>query len=370
MAFILVKKSQFMKFIILILLVLTFVVPSALAQNGDKIIVFHTPQGHLAFELFPEYAPNHVEKILHLAETGFYDGTAFHRVIKNFMIQGGDPTTKQDNDVDAGGSLMAEFNSIKHNRGIVSAARTNDPNSARSQFFIVHNNSNFLDGQYTVFGRLVTQESFETLDKIANLATSPSDRPLDIEQVRITKTEILNRNQMPNLLKLEEPAGAVPKIPQTQPEKIQKEDLIEESSGAVSLSAEDAELGAEGGGCLIATAAFGSELSEQVQQLRELRDNSLLQTKSGTLFMGGFNQFYYSLSPAVADLERDNPIFRESVKLSITPLISTLSLLNYVELDSEVEVLGYGISMILLNIGMYFIAPVVVISSVKKHLKN
>ncbi len=359
-----------MKLIFLALIILIFVVPPVFAQNEDKIIVFHTPQGHLAFELFPDYAPNHVEKILHLADIGFYDGTAFHRVIKNFMIQGGDPTTKQNNDIDPGSTLMAEFNTIKHDRGIVSAARTNDPNSARNQFFIVHNNSNFLDGQYTVFGRLVTQESFETLDKIANLATSPRDRPLDIEQARITKTEILNRNEMSNLLKLDAPAGALPKVAQAQQEKTQKEDVMETQSGASSAITETKDSDGEGGGCLIATAAYGSELSSQVQQLRELRDNTLLQTKSGTAFIEGFNQFYYSFSPLVADLQRDNPIFRESVKLSITPLISTLSLLNYVDINSEAKVLGYGVSLILLNIGVYFIAPLIVISNIKKHFKN
>ena len=90
-----------------------------------------------------------------------------------------------------------------------------------------------------------------------------------------------------------------------------------------------------GGGCLIATATFGSELAPQVQQLREIRDNALLQTKSGSAFISGFNQFYYSFSPTVADWERENPLFKETVKLAITPLISSLSLLNYVNIDSE-----------------------------------
>jgi len=111
-------------------------------------------------------------------------------------------------------------------------------------------------------------------------------------------------------------------------------------------------------GCLIATATYGSELSPEVQQLRELRDNTLLQTNSGSAFMTGFNQFYYSFSPTIADWERQNSIFKEAVKLFITPLIASLSILNYVDMDSEAEVLGYGISLILLNIGMYFVAPV------------
>ena len=121
-----------------------------------------------------------------------------------------------------------------------------------------------------------------------------------------------------------------------------------------------------GGGCLIATATFGSELAPQVQQLREIRDNVLLETESGSAFMESFNQFYYSFSPGIADLERENPIFKETVKLTITPLLSSLSLLNYVDLDSEVEVLGYGISLILLNIGMYFVLPAIVIHRVRK----
>ena len=121
-----------------------------------------------------------------------------------------------------------------------------------------------------------------------------------------------------------------------------------------------------GGGCLIATATFGSELAPQVQMLREIRDNSLLQTQSGRSFMESFNQFYYSFSPEIADLERENPVFKEVVKLAITPLLSSLSLLNYVNMDSEVEVLGYGISLILLNVGMYFVLPVVIIHRVRK----
>ena len=116
-----------------------------------------------------------------------------------------------------------------------------------------------------------------------------------------------------------------------------------------------------GGGCLIATATFGSELAPQVQQLREIRDNSLLQTELGSGFMKSFNQFYYSFSPTIADLERENPLFKEAVKLTITPLLSSLSLLNYVDMDSESEVLGYGISLILLNVGMYFVAPALVL---------
>ena len=123
-----------------------------------------------------------------------------------------------------------------------------------------------------------------------------------------------------------------------------------------------------GGGCLIATAAFGSEMTSQVQFLRELRDNTILQTQSGATFMTGFNQFYYSFSPAIADYERENPVFKEAVKLTLTPLLTSLTLLNYVNIDTEQEMLGYGIGVILLNIGMYFVVPAVLIISAKKIL--
>jgi len=122
----------------------------------------------------------------------------------------------------------------------------------------------------------------------------------------------------------------------------------------------------KGGGCLIATAAFGSEMAPQVQFLREIRDNTVLQTESGTSFMTGFNQFYYSFSPVVADYERENPAFKEAVKIAITPMLTSLAILNYVDIDSEEEMLGYGIGIILLNIGMYFIAPAVIIFKIRK----
>jgi len=121
----------------------------------------------------------------------------------------------------------------------------------------------------------------------------------------------------------------------------------------------------KGGGCLIATAAFGSEMAPQIQFLREIRDGTVLQTQSGTTFMAGFNQFYYSFSPAIADYERENVVFKEAVKLTITPMLTSLAILNYVDIDSEHEMLGYGIGIILLNIGMYFVAPAVVIFKIR-----
>ena len=120
----------------------------------------------------------------------------------------------------------------------------------------------------------------------------------------------------------------------------------------------------EGGGCLIATATYGSEMSSEVQQLRELRDNQLLNTESGTAFMGMFNYIYYSFSPIIADYERENPMFKEAVKLAITPMISTLSLME--NADSESEVLGIGSLVIMLNIGMYLGVPAVAVVGIRK----
>jgi len=119
-----------------------------------------------------------------------------------------------------------------------------------------------------------------------------------------------------------------------------------------------------GGGCLIATATFGSELAPQVQKLREIRDSKLLQTESGSQFMEHFNSFYYSFSPIIADYERENPVFKEIVKIGITPMISTLSLMDYAETESEV--LGIGISLIILNAMMYVGLPVFGIMRIRK----
>ena len=111
-------------------------------------------------------------------------------------------------------------------------------------------------------------------------------------------------------------------------------------------------------------------MAPQVQFLREIRDNTVMSTQSGTAFMTGFNQFYYSFSPAVADYERENPVFKEAVKVTLTPLLTSLTLLNYVDVDSEQEMLGYGIGIILLNIGMYFVAPAAAIIAIKNRIKR
>ena len=157
-------------------------------------------------------------------------------------------------------------------------------------------------------------------------------------------------------------------------EKIRIDKVVEKTGitcgkGTVDVNGQcvvDTSKSSKGGGCLIATATYGSELAPQVQQLRELRDNQLLQTESGTNFMGIFNDFYYSFSPIIADYERENPVFKEMVKVAITPMVSSLSILNYVDMDSESSVLGYGISLIILNGLMYVGLPIAGIVVIRK----
>ena len=478
-------------------------------EYSDSVVVIETNLGNLAIEFFPNDAPKHVENFVKLSQSGFYDDTLFHRIIPGFMIQGGDPNTI-DGDPNSWGTggpdekLDAEFNNIKHNRGIVSMARSADPNSAGSQFFIVHKDSNFLDEEYTVFGRIVTESSFETLDKIAAIQTGTSDRPVNPEQVRISKATVVERSNISNILELSEPerTGSIvtnmpeftvfenqeldvkftapvgwllqqpqkssedapdvvavgPKVDGINPyisltvkdvegktiddlitaknnileqavyqnqleilsqEKVEENIYQTEAIGAFAVDDTslkikfvetmilineklytfaysntvdnfDSELSKfnesldsfeilsqqpsgektneqsekEGGGCLIATATYGSEMAIEVQQLRELRDNQLLQTESGTAFMTTFNDIYYSFSPIIADYERENPLFKEAVKLAITPLISSLSLMENAE--SESEVLGLGLSVIALNLGMYLGLPAIVVIGIKK----
>jgi len=152
-----------------------------------------------------------------------------------------------------------------------------------------------------------------------------------------------------------------PMMKETLEEEVMMEETVEEAMMETESAVE-----APGGGCLIATATYGSELASQVQQLRELRDNQLLNTESGTSFINSFNEFYYSFSPIIADYERENPVFREMVKIAITPMISSLSILNYVDMNSELEVLGYGISLILLNVGMYVGIPASLIIVIRR----
>ena len=148
----------------------------------NKVAVLNTTAGEIHIRFFPDVAPNHVKNFIDLAKDGFYNGIKFHRVIPGFMIQGGDPNTKtgNPNTWGMGGSpnkLKAEFNSVAHKRGIVSAARTQDPNSASSQFFIVTSDSRFLDNNYTVFGQVV--KGMDVADKIVNADKDANDRPVN-----------------------------------------------------------------------------------------------------------------------------------------------------------------------------------------------
>jgi len=179
--------------------------------------------------------------------------------------------------------------------------------------------------------------------------------------------EKINESDYFQQLEVPAPTPAQPTEQQTQQPEQQTQQPEQQTQQVPQ--AQNTQQQSKGGGCLIATATFGSEMAPQVQFLRELRDNTVLQTESGTSFMTGFNQFYYSFSPAIADYERENPVFKEAVKLTLTPLLTSLTLLQYTDIDSESEMLGYGIGVILLNIGMYFIAPAVVIMAVRKRIQ-
>ena len=176
---------------------------SANSNSTQQTAVIQTTQGPITIEFLPQVAPNHVDNFKRLAQDGFYNDTIFHRIISNFMIQGGDPNTKgnasQRSNWGTGGPgyfVDEEFNDEPHVRGIVSMARASDPNSAGSQFFIVTNDSQFLDGQYTAFGRVV--QGMDTVDKIAGLPTTSSfgqaDQPSNPDDARITGVSIANRS--------------------------------------------------------------------------------------------------------------------------------------------------------------------------------
>ena len=167
---------------------------------SDNIAILQTSLGNITIEFFPGAAPKHVNSFLNLSKTGFYDGTIFHRIVKDFVIQGGDPTTKNSTQKDRWGTggpgytIDAEFNDIPHERGIISMARTGDPNSAGSQFFIVTKDARFLDNQYTVFGRVI--DGMEIVDKIEDLPTNQSsDQPIDFEKAKIQKVMIEQRKE-------------------------------------------------------------------------------------------------------------------------------------------------------------------------------
>jgi len=515
-----------------------------IADMKNKAVLITTNEGTFMVELFPEDAPNTVNNFLKLVESGYYDGIVFHRIIPNFMIQTGDPNTiGPDSDRAMWGqggpgyNINEEFNTLQHDRGIVSMARSNHPDSAGSQFFIMHKDNNQLDGKYTVFGRLVPGLP-HALDEIASLPTNNANQPLDASRATITKASIIDgfstsgfsapdRNasmikqtktsggiterysntlhdvafDIPyrwkvvegegtnlsltveptplehNVQKMIDETGYTPQVligsePRNlniessgispaffslrsgDDPKILSNYIIQNDAGrkahliistqnmetptetiqfkiaqihfsnsdtiysiihinltewfryeinSFDYTVKNFEIMIDGkmqsidfghhsvfkqliidsrekpepeslpparvGGCLIATAAFGSEMAPQVQFLREIRDNTVLQTESGSAFMTAFNQFYYSFSPVIADYERENPAFKEAIKLTLTPLLTSLTLLQYVDIDSEYEMLGYGIAVILLNIGMYFIAPAVLITKIRSFYK-
>jgi len=154
-------------------------------------------------------------------------------------------------------------------------------------------------------------------------------------------------------------------VPNRQVEEI-TEEPVEEKEETQEIK-EIQEINEEGGGCLIATATFDSEMSTQVQMLREIRDSQILKTRSGALFLSGFNQFYYSFSPTISDWERHSPAFKEIVKTTITPLLLSLSMLNHSNIDSEEKMLSYGIGIILLNAGFYFGIPIFATLTIKRN---
>ena len=158
-------------------------------MSDRQIAVIETNFGNIVIQLYPDVAPGHVENFVKLAQDGFYDGTTFHRVIPDFMIQGGDPNSKDEdrsNDGQGGPgyTINAEFSDMPHKRGILSMARAQDPNSAGSQFFIVVKDSNFLDGQYTVFGEVI--EGMDVADKIVNVKRDGNDNPLEKVTMKVT----------------------------------------------------------------------------------------------------------------------------------------------------------------------------------------
>ncbi len=164
--------------------------------NTKEVAVIKTTEGEMVIEFWPDVAPKTVENFKTLAKKGFYDGTCFHRVIKGFMIQGGDPLTKDPNTEarwgtgDPGYKVKAEFNDRHHDRGVISMARSQDPDSAGSQFFICHGNPHFLDQQYTAFGKLIKGD--DVLEKIATTPTHPPDRPdkrMGVESIKIVPAD-------------------------------------------------------------------------------------------------------------------------------------------------------------------------------------
>jgi len=170
--------------------------PDNKAMNANEVAVIKTSEGEMVVEFWSDVAPKTVENFKTLAKKGFYDGTCFHRVIKDFMIQGGDPLTKDPSQEASWGTggpgyqIKAEFNDRHHDRGVLSMARSQNPDSAGSQFFICHGNPRFLDRQYTAFGKLIKGD--DVLEKIATTPTHPPDRPnkrVVIESIKIVPAD-------------------------------------------------------------------------------------------------------------------------------------------------------------------------------------
>ena len=156
---------------------------------SNEIVVIETSLGNIEFEFLEDKAPGHVKNFKDLANNEFYNGTIFHRVIPGFMVQGGDPNTKSDDRSThgtggPGHTIKAEFNDESHDRGIVSMARSQDPDSAGSQFFVVVKDSDFLDGQYTAFGRVTS--GMDVADKIVNSPRDDNDNPLERIEIKVT----------------------------------------------------------------------------------------------------------------------------------------------------------------------------------------
>jgi cyclophilin family peptidyl-prolyl cis-trans isomerase len=167
--------------------------PENAPAAGEEVGILHTNLGRIVVRFFPDKAPKHVENFKQLAREGFYDGTRFHRVIPGFMVQGGCPNSRlPDRTLHGTGGpkrrLKAEFNDVKHVRGILSAARTSDPNSAGSQFFIMVASAPHLDGQYTAYGEVV--EGMDVVDRIVVLPRDGRDNPLDSNPAIVEKVEI------------------------------------------------------------------------------------------------------------------------------------------------------------------------------------
>ena len=197
-------------FILLTLLVIGVLFMSTEKENN--VAVISTNFGDMVVEFYPDIAPMHVDSFMALANEEYFNGTTFHRVIPGFMIQGGDPNSRNENRATHGTGGRAgkffglgneedpstwlipqEFSDTPHVKGILSMARTNDPNSASSQFFVCHDNANFLDNNYTVFGKVI--DGLDIIDQIANVAKDQNDNPLEkVEMsIRITKrSEVLS----------------------------------------------------------------------------------------------------------------------------------------------------------------------------------